>query len=744
MAGCFALTHTRPPPPEEALVHPLEVSPESEKIFELSPVPLSFLDVEGRFLKVNPSWARHTGHQPNELVGTCFLDHLPLEDQPLARRELQAVREGAGSVSFRARFQNKKGGVFFFDWHVLRPNADGPLFAIAYDLTALHEVERELSESREKFQILADCATEGIVLSERGIILEANAAMSRMSGFTPEEIVGQKVLKFVPQKDHAKVMEKIQQEGADFYELTGVRKDGSTFPMEIMGRFMTYQGRQVRVTLLRDITDREQLLDIAHRKTDLALQDQEKFFRVLSENALDVVLVHDAEGTVHYLSPSTQWVLGYDPAAYVGKNVFEFIHPEDLGTAMEVLKRLVAGEIAQVSFSLRARHQNGSWRDMETISRNLVDDPIVRGIVVCLRDVTDRKHVENALRESESRLRGVFNSGRQILVLVDREARLLAFNPNAQEITRRFTGRTLELGMCIQDFLKGESTSLLSKSFQQALQGESVSIEAPYPLPDGTQHWFNLAYNPVRDDAGAITGVCVNVYSIDERKRAEERLLHVERLATIGQVTGAIAHEMRNPLSVISALSQEKGAENPDAARLQAQAAKLTRLMDDILAFSRKTDLKRGPVSPAALLQSALESARTQAGSVAARVAVRWNMILPVEELNGDRERLEQVFHNILLNAFQAVSEGGTVTLSCHREGYAAVLTVEDDGPGLPQKDLEHLFEPFYTTKKLGTGLGLALSRKIVEDHGGTIEAFRREPCGMVFKISLPFSSPTA
>jgi two-component system sporulation sensor kinase A len=233
----------------------------------------------------------------------------------------------------------------------------------------------------------------------------------------------------------------------------------------------------------------------------------------------------------------------------------------------------------------------------------------------------------------------------------------------------------------------------------------------------------------------------VNVNSIDERKRAEERLLHVERLAIIGQVTGAIAHEMRNPLAVITALTQEKEAEFPDAARLQGQAAKLKRLMDDILEFSRKTDLKREPVSPAALFQSALESARAQAGPLAARITIRWNMILPVEELNGDRQRLEQVFHNILLNAFQAIPEGGTVTLSCHREAYAAVLTVEDDGPGLPQKDMEHLFEPFYTTKKLGTGLGLSISRKIVEDHGGTIEALRGESRGTMVKVTLPFSS---
>ncbi len=726
-------------------MNPLEVSLETQKVFELFPALLSFLDEEGRFLKVNPAWELKTEYPPQTLVGSCLLDFLPIEEQPAARREIQALRAGADRVFFRAGFRRKEGGYHYLDWQMIRPIAGGPVFAVAHDLTALHEAERALEESREKFRILADTATEGIVLSDQGVILGTNAAMSRMSGFSPEEIVGREILRFVPAKDHAKVVENLRREGTGFYELTGVRKDGSCFPMEIMGSFMNYRGRPVRVTILRDVTEREQLLELAQRKSDIALQDKEKFFRALSENALDVVLVHNERGSVRYLSPSTQWVLGYDPVTNTGKNVFEFVHPDDLGTALEALKNVLAGGKESLFSKMRIRHHNGSWRDMELISRNLVADPIVRGVVVNLRDVTDQRHAENALRESEARLRSVFNTGNQTYILVDLQGRIQMFNWVAQEYILQKHGKSLEPGQDLMDVMEEKSKEIFRRNFIDACGGAVKSFEVCFSEKDGRPFWMETTMNPVRDDTGIITGVCVNSVSIDERKKAQNRLMQVQRLAAIGQVTGAIAHEIRNPLSVIAALARQKSESgDEDGKRVVAQTEKITRLMDDILEYARRPALKRVPLSPATILQAALESARAQAGEAARGVTARWKIQPFTETLSGDKDRMEQVFHNLILNAFQAMSGGGCVTLSCFQTERGAEFMVEDEGPGIQPKDLECVFEPFTTTKKLGTGLGLAISRKIVEDHGGTLEASRREPNGMVFKVRLPFSSPMA
>jgi signal transduction histidine kinase len=194
---------------------------------------------------------------------------------------------------------------------------------------------------------------------------------------------------------------------------------------------------------------------------------------------------------------------------------------------------------------------------------------------------------------------------------------------------------------------------------------------------------------------------------------------------------------MRNPLSVILALSREKAESgDEDASRMVRQAERLARLMDDILEFSRRTVLNRENLSAIAVLQTSIASARAEAGKSADGVTIRWEGIAN-DSFMGDRVRLSQVFHNLILNAFQSLSGQGLIVLSCQREDSMLVFTVEDNGPGTPEKDLERFFEPFFTTKKIGTGLGLAISRKIIEDHGGTIEAFTRKPHGMVLKVTL-------
>jgi signal transduction histidine kinase len=159
--------------------------------------------------------------------------------------------------------------------------------------------------------------------------------------------------------------------------------------------------------------------------------------------------------------------------------------------------------------------------------------------------------------------------------------------------------------------------------------------------------------------------------------------------------------------------------------------------MEDIMEFSRRTVLKKEPLSAVSLLQASIASARAQAGKAADGVTLRWEGVAD-DILLGDRVRLGQLFHNLLLNAFQALSGQGQLALSCRREDRSMVIMVEDDGPGTSAKDLVRFFEPFFTTKKSGTGLGLAISRKIAEDHGGTLEAKPKQPHGMVLKIILP------
>jgi PAS domain S-box-containing protein len=835
-----------------------------DAFFIVSPELLAFIDSNGHFIRINPAWSNKTGYPAEELIGRHFSDHIPENERAKTREVFEQFKDSAQVVQFKSLFDCKGGTSLFLEWQCIRLDHKSPLFLSVFDLTSLKEIEKALSESRENYRLLADCVSEGVVLSEDGIIIEANSAFGRMAWMDPGDVIGKNVSVLVP-PDHRKRLLDDLLEGADEgYEITGIRKNGTIFPLEVRTRFVEHRGRKIRVNLLRDITDKKRLVELSQRESAQALQAQEKVFaaltqntselivivdsegrlkytgggnqallgyeetenigrslfelihpedapqqikkffkllkkpgamemsyfrirhkneswrhmevtahnlldeptvrgvvcnvrdisekihaqerlmeserfhRALSENALDVVLIHDGEGMIRYISPSIRGVLGLDPSELMGKSIFAYLHSEDLPSAMVSVKKMVEGDSAHAVFEQRVRHSNGSWRYVEWISQNLLHDPVVDGIVVNLRDVTDRKKAEKGLLASEAQMRGVFNSTSQLFELIDLKGKLVAFNEVAKNTHQKLFGQILRLGSSAQEFVPLGFRDKWPTFMTEAQTGEIHHREVMIRDTEAKEHWFDITTNPVRDDQGFIVGICLAATLVDERKEAEEKILHVERLAAIGQVTGAIAHEMRNPLSVITALSKEKILEgDEDAKRLVFQAEKLARLMEDILDFSRRTVLAKEPLSAVSLFQSAIASARVQAGKAADGVTLRWEGIAD-DQLWGDRVRLEQVFHNLLLNAFQALSGHGQMVLTCRREDPMMVLTVEDDGPGLPEKDMERVFEPFFTTKKLGTGLGLAISRKIIEDHGGTLEASLRNPKGMSMRVTLP------
>jgi len=717
-----------------------DIPSEAPSYFIYAPDPLCFLDREGNYRLLNPAWSQLTGYSEMELLHHPLGEHLHPEDRDSVWKGFEEVRDGAPASSVNARYITQDQTILFFTYRFLALGRPGTIFVVVQDLTLLKNAERELSESRERYKFLADCATEGIVLSENGVILEANVAMTRMSGFFPEEIIGQNVMTFVPAQDHEKVRAGILKDTDGFYEILGVRRNGTTFPMEIAGRFMTYQGRRVRVTLLRDISDKKKLVDLARREADLHLRDQANLFQALTENILEVVVVVNPDATIRYTGAGNPKLLGYGLKENTGRSSFDLVHPDDLEGLKQAFQELSKLPGASRTTEARVRHKDGSWRPMEITGHNLFNEPAVHGMVMNLRDVSKRRKAEERLLESERFHRAILENALDVVIVHDAQGAVQYLSPSAEWVLGYKPEKNI--GRSIFDEIHPDDAGLIMETMKRMISGETSKMFLEIKARHKNGRWLDveLVTQNLLDDP-AVNGFVVNLRDITDRKRAEERMLHVERLAAIGQVTGAIAHEMRNPLAVISALSREKvDTGDADGARLMAQTAKLTRLMDDILEFSRRPILKQDDLLVEVLLKAALESAGAQAGDGAAETSVRWEGNWSGLKVRGDKDRLEQVFHNLLLNAFQALGGKGTITISCRREGADVCLSIEDDGPGLGEKDLGRMFEPFYTTKKLGTGLGLAISRKIVEDHGGGLKAFQGDPRGMVFTAKLPLA----
>jgi two-component system sensor histidine kinase HydH len=250
---------------------------------------------------------------------------------------------------------------------------------------------------------------------------------------------------------------------------------------------------------------------------------------------------------------------------------------------------------------------------------------------------------------------------------------------------------------------------------------------------------------------GGVTGVLAD----RERKRSEElrrvyqelqesfeQIKRADRLSAVGQLAAGLAHELRNPLGSIAGaadiLEREPGSEERRREFLgiiRKESRRLDRLLTNLLDFARP----RQPRIQAVSIHQIVNQVVALTSHTAQRQGIRIDVDAPpLAPLRGDPEQLQQVILNLTLNAIQAMPGGGRITLSARREGASFAIRVTDEGEGIPAENLDRIFDPFYTTKESGTGLGLAVAHQIVTQHGGRIEVARNPNRGVTFTVRLP------
>jgi two-component system sensor histidine kinase HydH len=247
--------------------------------------------------------------------------------------------------------------------------------------------------------------------------------------------------------------------------------------------------------------------------------------------------------------------------------------------------------------------------------------------------------------------------------------------------------------------------------------------------------------------------------------RLQEEAARQERLAALGGMAAVLAHEIRNPLGAIKGLAQflgEKRTGDPTQTEMTqtiaGEAARLERLVNDLLTYARPRPAERRPLVLQPTLQEVMVLAQPAADAASVKIRVETDDELP--RVMADPEQMKQLFGNLVLNAIQAMPNGGTLTvrgkvisdfgsrISDSAIGHplgdpqsAIIIEVEDTGSGIPEGDLPRIFEPFYTTRTKGTGLGLAICKQIVEAHGGTIRVAQTSPKGTMFEVTLPLEA---
>jgi len=484
---------------------------------------------------------------------------------------------------------------------------------------------------------------------------------------------------------------------------------------------------------------------VRHREAETALRESEELHRATLQNISDAVFVADDSGRLTFICPNVAVIFGwsYEQVAALG-DIRELLGPDLFDPA-----RLAAGgEIRNIEREIR-----DAAGDRHFLIVNVKRVSIQDGTVLySCRDISERKQVANELRDSEARLREAQQLAKLGFWDWDIASDELFWS---DEIFRIFGLGRDDFGATYDAFLASvhaDDREFVRRSVDAALYEEAeYNLDHRIRLPDGeTRHVHELA-EVTRDDDGTPLRMVGTVIDITRRKRAEEARRRAEErarlsegLASLGTLTAGIAHDVGTPVNVIlgyarmmtSSLQDEKNRER--AALIAEQAQRVANLIQTLLNVARPGERIHGPVQLAGVLDAALSFVQERLSGHGIELERR---LAAVPDVRGDPDRLQQVFLNLFLNASDAMPEGGALRVELSTSGDAHVeIAVEDSGPGIPAEMLARIFEPFFTTKPRGKGcgLGLLMSRRILIEHGGTIDVTSEVGRGTRFRIRLP------
>ena len=477
----------------------------------------------------------------------------------------------------------------------------------------------------------------------------------------------------------------------------------------------------------------------------------------LIEHSSDAIALVDEAGTVLYANPATARMLGLPISEIVSANVFRWVHEDDmLALRTNFGKRLEKpGVPAKNAF--RLRHTDGTWRHIESVWVNRLDDPGIRGIIINYRDVTDSKRAEHALREGEVRFRQLTEQATDIIYNCNLEGRFTFVNPTGTRLMKyteqELIGRHF-LSLVRRDYQE-RTAEFYARQREQYIR--STYFEFPAIAKDGTELWLGQSVQIVEED-GQPVGVQAIARDITARLALEDQLRQAQKMEAIGRLAGGVAHDFNNVLTAILgsadllALMLEpddpKWAEADAIRRAADRGAALTKRL---LAFSRPQRVAASIVDLVATVRNMEPLLRRL---VLDKIAIRVTSTRPSILVSADETALNQIVLNLVVNARDAMPDGGTANIDMGVidmaeplaptlgviPGTYAGLSVNDTGHGIPADVLRHLFEPFFTTKPSdqGTGLGLSIVYGIVKGLGGGIEVQSDVGHGATFTIYLP------
>lgn len=627
-------------------------------------------------------------------------------------------------------------------------------------LVSVQEAEAALREGEARYRSLFEHSVDAILLiTADGRILMANPAASRLFGYTAAELAQIREQALIDQTDPKALgaLAALASAGRFQGEIRYLRKDKSTFIGETSAAIFGEQDGEKKTTvIIRDISER--------RRAEQRLRvSEERFRRHFELGLIGMATTSPTKGILEGNDELCR-ILGYERKELLQKTWAEMTHPDDFAADVAQFNRVMAGEIDGYTMDKRWVRKDGQIIDTITAAKCLRRaDGSVDYFVGLVQDITERKRDEEKLRRNEAFLaegQKISRTGSWAVKFPSEEVlwsqemyRIYGLDPAGTKLSQQ----------SVFGLIHPEDRSSVQAAFDRAVRDKSdCALEHRAIMTDGSVKHLQTLGRPVLNESGELIEYIGTVMDVTEPKRNEAAMqklqtevVHAARMAMMGELAASIAHEINQPLGALVnngnvAMRLAKAAETTSDRLLEvlsdivSDADRASAIIARIRSVMRKTDREKTSLQLKDLVLDILRFAQREL--TAHRIEVRLEFSEDLPSVSGDRVQLQEMFVNLVMNGIDAMSavegERRILTIRGKREeldGKPAVLiAVHDLGSGFKPEDNDRLFEAFYTTKPDGLGMGLRISRSIVESHGGRLWGSSNEGQGATFYCALP------
>lgn len=489
------------------------------------------------------------------------------------------------------------------------------------------------------------------------------------------------------------------------------------------------------------------------RKAEEMVRRNEQRFRTLLMTANDGFWEFDPQEKTLDVNPKLCDILGYSRKELIDSHLYDFIEQADTKLLNEQVR--IRKEGHKSIYELTLLHKNGQQVHCLMKSSPLFKDDKFSGSFSMVTDITERKKLENELRKYEH----IVSSSNDAMAMVDQDHLFLQAN---DACAAAFDAKRNEMiGKGVEELLSGLTIGkVIQSSVDQSLEGEDVHYRAWFDLPRFGRRYLDAAFYPFYKKHGDVQGVIFNLRDITHEKRLEEYLVHAQKMEAIGTLASGIAHDFNNILTAIFGFAELAQGSGNDDQRKQRHLSRIIQagqrardLVRQILTFSRQAKQHAQPIQLSSIVKEVVKMLQA---SLPFNIAIQQDISDVSDIVFADPVQIHQVLLNLCTNAVHAMeSTGGvmqvtldTVEIDAHavkqqpdlNVGSYLKLSISDTGPGMDDKIVARIFEPFFSTKPLGngSGLGLATSHGIIKDHGGVIIVDSIPGQGSTFHVFIP------